>query len=1014
MEQHFTQSIRNRLRMGGLFLGCLAATAWAAASPAMAEPRADIPMVEAGVAGLSARQLTVSGRVTSAADGSLLAGVSVSGGSAATQTDANGVYSIAVPADGTLVFSYLGFAVQSVAVGGRFTIDVALKPGTANLDEVVVVGYGTLSRREVTSAIASVKAEDFNSGGSRSPVDLVQGKVAGLQITRAEGNNPNAGASIQLRGVTSLTGDRTPLIVIDGIPGGSLDLIQQDDIESFDVLKDGSAAAIYGTRGNAGVILITTKKGRAGAPQFDYSTYVQREVVDKKPEFLSAAEFRSLIAQGRIDAANDFGSSTDLYNELIDRGNTSHYHNFSAMGGAGNANYRASLFYNDMNGIAKRNGREAFGGRINVNQTGLQDRLKLSANLVANFVKQDRLGGNGSDFEQAIQRNPTAPIQNPDGSFVETPAYNNYNPMARLANRVDERAQQILSGDARAEITLLEGLTASAFGSYQTDGWNDRRYRSTQDWDQRPTGNYQGTGYAYKRNEKSTQQTFESTLNYTAQSAADHSLAGLLGYSYQYATTEWFEMNSSGFLFDDFQDWNMAAGSAMTNTSLPRPGMGSSKEDNTLVAFFGRVNYSYKNRYFLQGILRREGSSRFGANNKWGNFPAVSASWALSEEAFMAAMPQVDHLKLRVGFGITGNQGIPNYRSLVTLSSGGSYLYDGVYLTTYGAAQNPNLNLRWEQKAEWNFGLDFGILGNRITGSIDYYDRETRDLLYDYFAQQPSSIRNRILTNVGSIRNSGLEVQISAAAVQKDSFRWTVDLTASYQANKLSKLSNESYQANFLEFAGLPAPGNLGSAIRLEEGGKIGNFYGKRFAGFDNDGKWQFYKADGSIVTGSTGLNQDDLTVIGNGVPKYNLSLGNTFGYRGFDLSVFFRGKFGFDILNVKDMYFGNAQWLPNNLLRSAITTHARLNDATQYSDYYLENGSFVKLDNLTLGYTFPLKTPYVRNMRMYVTGRNILTITGYSGTDPELQDTGFEAGMDNRGFYPRTQSWAVGLNIGF
>ncbi|WP_257668910.1 SusC/RagA family TonB-linked outer membrane protein [Parapedobacter tibetensis] len=974
-------------------------------------------------------QQTIVGTITRAADNTPMEGVSIAvkGTSRGVATDASGRYTISAASGEILVFSYLGYVSQEITVEQSATINVQLKDDAESLEEVVVVGYGTQRRKEVTSAVATVRAEDFNAGGARSPMDLIQGKVAGLNITRTQGNNPNSSAAIQLRGVTSLTGTRTPLIVIDGIPGGSLDLLQQDDIESFDVLKDGSAAAIYGTRGNAGVILITTKKGKEGPPQFDYATYVQREVVDRKPDFLSASDFRNLIAQGVISGDEDFGASTDLYDELIDRQNTSQYHNFAASGGSANTNYRASIFFNDANGIAKQSSREQWGGRVNINQKGLQDRLALQVNLAANFNKSNLLGGGfnnsddpnaritstGSDFEQAVQRNPTAPIYNEDGSFLETQAYNNYNPLSRLANRIAERNEQTLSGDARLTLDIIDGLSASAFGSYVRENFNDRFYRSTNDWEQRPSSDWLGMAYAAKWNDVSWIQTFESTIDYNTTFAEDHSLTALLGYSYQYGTVERFNVNNNGFTSDGFLDWNLGAGSAINNTALPRPGMGSFKDDNTLIAFFGRVNYTYKGKYMAQAILRREGSSRFGANHKWGNFPSVSVGWSLSEEEFLQAVPEINDLKLRIGYGVTGNQGIPNYQSLLTLSTGGVYPQGGVYYQTYGPSRNPNPNLRWEQKAEWNFGLDFALFNNRISGALDVYDRETKDLLYEYNAQQPAFARDLIYTNVGSIRNRGVELQLSAIAMQRDDFRWNIDFAGNTNSNKLTKLSADVFQANWLEFYGLPSPGNLGNAFRLEEGGEIGNFFGKRFAGLTDNGKWLFYKADGS--TGLAGeMNDNDLAVIGNGVPKYHASLSNTFIYKNFDLTIFFRGKFGFDILNTQDLYFGNKKWLPNNLLRSAITTHDQLDDDPQYSDYYIEKGDFVKLDNLTLGYNFKLNSSYIRNMRVYVTGRNIATITGYSGIDPELQDTGFETGVDARGFYPRTQSWAIGLNVGF
>ncbi len=952
---------------------------------------------------------TVTGKVTEFGTGQPLQGaiVQVKGSSTTTQTSADGSYKIQVPKSArALSFSFVGHQLLELPITASGLVNAALSPSTQSLEDVVVVGYGTQKRKEVTAAVSTIKAEDFNQGGSRSALDLIQGKVAGLSITRTGGNNPNSGVSIQLRGVTSLRGTLSPLIVIDGIPGGNLDLLQQDDIASFDVLKDGAAAAIYGTRGNAGVILITTKKGRAGEPRYDYSTYVQREVIAKKPDFLSADEYRKLVS-----ASNDLGSNTDMYELLINRNNISQYHNLAASGGSANSNYRASVFYNEANGIAWQNGRKQYGGRLSFFQKGLHDRLTMQATLATNFNKANLLGGSDGDFEQSVQRNPTAPVFNPNGTYLETNAFNNYNPLARLNQELSERDQQTSSGDMRLTLDLIKGLKVSAFGAIIRDNYNDRAFRTLESRSSQQT--YQGTGYASKSNRLALDKTFETTIDYSKIFAKDHSVNAIAGYSYQYSTVETFNENNSGFSTNAFQDWNIGSGTAITNTTLPRPGLGSFKEDNTLIAFFGRINYAYQGKYLAQFILRHEGSSRFGVNHKWGNFPAASVGWVLSKESFMQNVKLVNDLKLRVGYGITGNQGIPNYQSLVTLSTGGFYLQNGFWAQTYGPSRNPNPDLRWEKKKELNIGVDFSILNSRINGTIDVYSRRTEDLLEDYSAQQPAFISSSIFTNVGTISNKGVEVAINAIAIKKKDFSWSIDLTANTQSNKLVSFSNDLYKITYKEYGGLPSPGNLGNTIRTLEGGPLGNFYGKRFAGFTTDGKWQFYKKDGSIGLAKD-MTNEDLTFIGNGVPKYMASLANRFTYKNFDATIFFRGKFKFSILNTQDLFFGNKKWLPNNLLRSAITKNAQLNDDPQYSDYYLEKGDFVKLDNITIGYTIKLKTTYIRNLRVYATGRNIATITGYSGLDPELQDTGLTTGIDSRGFYPRTKSFAIGLNVGF
>ena len=976
----------------------------------------------AGVAGTTAAvpPITVRGQVLDELGkpipGStvLLKGTTATG----TVTDARGTYTLNLPdGTGTLVVSSIGFTAQEVPVNNRTTIDITLKTDVKSLNEVVVVGYGTQRRAEVTSAVSTVKEEDFNQGGTRNALDLIQGKVAGLQITRTQGNNPNSSPAIQLRGIVSVSGSLAPLIVIDGIPGGNLDLLQQDDIASFDVLKDGSAAAIYGTRGNAGVILITTKKGKAGPARFDYSTYVQHEAVAKRPRFLNADEWRAFSADPANTKASqmrDLGASTDFYDLLINKSNLSQYHNLAMSGGSNTGNYRASIYYNDADPITIQNGRRQYGGRLNFNQRGFNDMLSAQINLATNFNKANLLGGNGGDFENALGRNPTQPLYNPDGTFYEEGSTTN--PLGRLALEKNQRAQQTTSADIRFTLEPIPGLRASAFGALIHDVQNDNEYRRTDSrFSQIGTLNgtpVKGTGYARKRNYVADNYTFESTLEYNRNIAQDHSVRALAGYSYQYGVFEDFSGANSGFLNNIFEENNLGAGNFL---QLGKSSLGSTKEDNTLIAFFGRLNYAYKDKYIAQVILRREGSSRFGANNKFGNFPAASVGWTISKENFMSGLTFVNDLKLRVGYGVTGNQGIPNYQSLVRLSTGNQYLNDdGVWRQTYGPSNNPNPNLRWERKEEINVGLDFALFGNRLTGALDVYRRRTSDLLGNFNTQLPPFVQSTVFTNVGVIDNNGVELTLSGTVVKKQDFSWNMDLTASTQSNKLVSFSDDVFKVTFLTFGDIGGFGALGPAIRTIEGGPLGSFYGKRFAGFNESGKWLFFKASGEAVTADKIVPNEDYTYIGNGVPKYYGSWTNRFQYKNLDLTLFFRGKFGYDILNLQQAFFGNKVYLPNNVLVDAITTNNQINDALQYSDYYLESGSFVKLDNLTLGYNVKLKTPLVRNLRVYLTGRNLLTFTKYRGNDPEVDDTGLAPGIDGRGFYPRTRSFTAGLTLGF
>ena len=935
-----------------------------------------------------------------------------------TATDVNGAYELNVP-EGvtTLIISSIGFTAQEISIDGRTTVNATLATDAQALKEVVVVGYGTQRRAEVTSAVASVKAEDFNQGGTRNALDLIQGKVAGLSITRTQGNNPNSSPAIQLRGIVSVNGSQSPLIVIDGIPGGNLDLLQQDDIASFDVLKDGSAAAIYGSRANAGVILITTKKGKAGPAHFDYSTYVQHEAVAKRPNFLTAQQWRDYRSDpnnGKAGQMQDLGASTDFYDALINKNNLSQYHNLALSGGNTSSNYRASLYYNGADPITIRNWRRQYGGRLSFDQTGLNNMLTAQLNVATNFSKANLLGGNGGDFENALGRNPTQPIFNPNGTYYEEGSTTN--PLGRLNQESNKRDQNTTSASARFTLEPLPGLQAAAFGSLVRDAQNDNEYRQAGSrFSQIGTLNgtpVKGTAYARKRNYLNNSYTFESTLAYNKVLNEDHTVRGLAGYSYQYTVEEAFEGANSGFLNDIFEENNLGAGNFLT---LGKSSLSSSKQDNKLISFFGRLNYAYKDKYIAQVILRHEGSSRFGVNNKYGNFPAASVGWAISQENFMRGIKAINLLKLRAGYGVTGNQGIPNYQSLVRLSTGNFYLNDdGVWRQTYGPSNNPNPNLRWEKKQEFNVGVDFALFDNRLTGAIDAYHRRTSDLLGSFNTQLPPFVQSTLYTNVGVITNKGLELTLSGRVMQTKDFRWSMDATASTQSNELTSFSDDVFKVTYLTFGDIGGFGALGPAIRTIEGGPLGSFYGKRYAGLTDDGKWLFYKANGEAVTADKIVPNDDYAYIGNGIPKYYMSWNNRFQYKNLDLTLFFRGKFKYDILNLQQVFFGNKVYLPNNVLQDAIGRNNAINDALQYSDYYLEPGGFVKLDNVTLGYNFKFQTPYVRNLRLYLTGRNLLTITKYRGNDPEVDDTGLAPGIDGRGFYPRTRSFTAGLIVGF
>jgi TonB-dependent starch-binding outer membrane protein SusC len=956
-------------------------------------------------------QSPVAGNVTDA-NGMPLAGVTVmqKASSNGTVTDFDGDFQITPSGDNpVLVFSFVGFQTLEIAVGNQSQLTVVMEEDLAALSEVVVIGYGTQRRADVTSAVSTVKSEDFIQGNVRDAAQLIQGKVAGLTVSAPSGD-PADGAQIMLRGVSSITGSSAPLVLVDGIPG-SLQTVAPEDIASIDVLKDGSATAIYGTRGTNGVIIITTKNaGGAIAPTIDYTGYVSIAQITRRLDFLNADELREKWNEGyEFTGANlqDYGANTDWVDEITrDALNT--VHNLTFRAGNETSNITASLNYRDNEGIFIKSDNLKYTGRIDVNHHMFDNKLKTNFQVIAS--EQSFFDFNNYVYRQALIRNPTEPVRNEDGSWFERDVYFYDNPVAYIEETRQDNRYRNLQFTGSVTFSPIAGLDLQGLftrkgnsgitGYYETKNHVSTTKNGIEGYASRSTSDYIGN-YG------------QLTANYNT-SFGRHKVTALLGYNYEDNTYEGFSANNRNFPTDAYTYNNLGIGQGLP---LGEAGMSSYKNSNKLIAFFSRVTYNYDDRYLLMASMRREGSSRFGANHKWGNFPGISVGWRLNEEEFLKEETWIDQLKLRGGFGVTGINAQDSYQSLASLNYDSYFLYNNRWIRELIPARNPNPDLKWEKKEEFNLGLDFSFFGGRINGAFDYYDRTTKDALYDYDVPVPPYLYGTIRANVAVIENSGFEALININPVQSQDFTWNTTFTYSTNTNKLASLSNDQFQSTNGWFdAGYTGEPIQLSTHRVQVGESIGNFYGLKNVGINENGVFLIEKPDGSIIP-ATESSTADRQIIGNGLPKHYGGWNNEFRYKNWDLNVTIRGAFDYQILNFARMFYENPT-IAYNTMDSAFDQAygtAVLDDVQRYTSYYLEDGDFIKIDNATLGYTFNAqKLSFINNLRVFASGLNLLTITDYKGVDPEVNRVGMSPGIDERDTYPTTRTYTLGINLTF
>ncbi|WP_337650199.1 TonB-dependent receptor [Phocaeicola plebeius] len=964
------------------------------------------------------QQKAISGKVVDSKGESIIgANIMEKGTTNGTITDFDGNFNLNVAANAVLQISYIGYKTQEIPVSQlKAGAVITLKEDTEVMDEVVVIGYGTQRKGDVTSAISSVKAEDFTVGKVGDAADLIKGKVAGLSIAKGSGD-PNATSTIRLRGVISVNGSTTPLVLVDGVEG-DLSTVAPENIESIDVLKDASAAAIYGTRGANGVILITTKTGRREAhTTASYSGYVSASQFGKKLDFMTAEDVRA----GKTNFT-DKGYDTDWL-DAISRTGFTHNHNFNISGGTKQTTYSADFTYRKEDGVIMNTYAEDIRMRFDVSHWMLNDMLKVNLNMVKKWHKNSATNATNSDqsniYRQAIARNPTAPIYNEDGSYNEDFGVNYYyNPVGMLEERLGNYSYEETRATGNITLEPIKGwqtnlmLATSRFGAHDK-GYNTSEYYGNQ--------LNQWTGYAYHTNSESYQNNLEITSKYDL-NVGKHRMNAMVGYSYQYYKYEQNYANNYNFPTDFFQWNNLGIGQALKEG---KAGMGSSASENTLIGFFARVSYAYDNRYNLLVSVRREGSSKFGDNNKWGTFPSASLGWTISNEEFMKGITWLNNLKLRAGFGITGV--IPNnpYESLTKYTYGSSYYYsDGKWLPGLSVNSNPNPDLRWEKSTEFNVGLDWSVLDDRLGGSIDLYNKKTTDLLFLYTVPTPPNLYNQTLANAGSVRNQGIEIAVNAVPVRTKDFEWKTVVTVSANKNKLLSLSNDMYESNsFIDTGGLGEPISI-STHRMEEGHALGDFYGLKSVGVSENGLFLIEKPDGEIVEfANDQLKNDEYRqYLGSGLPKVYLGWTNNLSYKNWDLSMQFTSQLGFKILNEPRAFYENNSIAYNRLKSVEEAPYGgqytlSSSQPQTFVSYYLEDGDFLKLTNLTIGYTFPIKknNKYIKGVRAYLSGDNLFCITGYSGLDPELSNANpTYAGIDYRDKYPSIRSFTFGLNLTF
>ncbi len=957
------------------------------------------------------------------ANGEPLIGVTVmeEGTTNGAITDIDGRYTIKTTKAGAkLKVSYVGYQDQIITPGQS----IQLLEDDKTLNEVVVVGYGTMRRKDVTSSITTINSKDLNTGVFTDPGQMLQGKVAGLVVTGTA--DPNGSPSITLRGASSLrTGEAmSPYYVIDGIPGVDISMVAPDDIESIDVLRDATATAIYGSKAANGVIIITTKSGKNGQDRTNvsYNGYVAFDNVLKTLDVASADELRNYAKANNVTLGVDGGASTDWQDEVLRTG-VSHSHNVSITGGSKKTTYMASLSYINRQGVVENNGNNRLNLRSLVSTKVLKDRLDLSVglNTVRANMNNFQGGFKGASVLDAMNYfNPTKAIKNADGSWTAGTTSENYNPMSLIHEDSSESFFKRNQYIAKATLKVFEGLTWNANYSYTDQQFTYSDYNS----------HNSQLSAAAAQNGKATRSTyfghthnFETFGNYDVTFNKVHKLALMAGYSWEEkVSNDGFGLTVHDFYDDNLKWYNLTYASTIDGISAVQSG---TKETVRNISFYGRASYSFNSKYMLQATIRRDGSSVFGDGNQWGTFPSVSAAWNITEEDFMQNQNVFSNLKFRLGYGVSGNAlGFGAYTAVATYGASGFFNYNGKSWRTLAATKNANPDLKWESTGMLNIGLDYAILGGRINGTLEWYHKKTKDLIWDYPVSTTIYPYGSIAANVGEITNKGIELTINIEAIRTKDFSWNTTINLAHNKNTVDRLSNDKFEVGAFTqgdpmIAGVSAEGYT---QRIIEGEPLGTFYTFEWAGYNEAGKSVYYVRDAETGqrTGETTTTPGykDRTITGCAQPDLNFGWNNTLAYKNWSLTAFFTGVIGNDVYNGLRAQYTSPELFTNdrNVMKEFITDRPATDDSGNIpSDKFIEKGDYFRLSSLTLGYTFKNFNDWIQSLQLYATCNNVFTITGYKGLDPEVNLGGIDPGVDYRwSRYPHTRTIMVGAKVNF